>query len=118
MIKIVSSDNKIKMSELKKIAEEMFDILVKGVVDIEKEILVIGGELHSDEEALLLENGSKHENLWGINLYPDEKENFIEFDSVINIKPSLGNKSRDIEDPEIKEKIKKIVEKLVINDLL
>ncbi len=118
MIKIVSSDNKIKMSELKKIAEEMFDILVKGVVDIEKEILVIGGELHSDEEALLLENGSKQENLWGINLYPDEKENFIEFDSVINIKPSLGNKSRDIEDPEIKEKIKKIVEKLVINDLL
>ncbi|MCM8809240.1 MAG: DUF5674 family protein [Candidatus Omnitrophica bacterium] len=118
MIKIVSSDNKIKMSELKKIAEEMFDILVKGVVDIEKEILVIGGELHSDEEALLLENGSKHENLWGINLYPDEKENFIEFGSVINIKPSLGNKSRDIEDPEIKEKIKKIVEKLVINDLL
>ncbi|MCM8766922.1 MAG: DUF5674 family protein [Candidatus Omnitrophica bacterium] len=118
MIKIVSSDNKIKMSELKKIAEEMFDILVKGVVDIEKEILVIGGELHSDEEAILIENGSKQENLWGINLYPDEKENFIEFDSVINIKPSLGNKSRDIEDPEIKEKIKKIVEKLVINDLL
>ncbi|MFN4227184.1 MAG: DUF5674 family protein [Candidatus Ratteibacteria bacterium] len=118
MMRIVDRNNKIKMSELKKIAEQMFDILVKGVVDIEKEIMVIGGELHSDEEALLLENGSSPENLWGINLYPEQKENFIEFDSVINIKPSFGNKSRDVESIEIKEKIKKIINELVIDDVL
>jgi hypothetical protein len=70
--------------------------------------------LHADEEAILLSSGSKQENLWGINLYPQKKdEDFIEFDSVINLKPSQGNRSRGIENPQIQKRIKEIVERLI-----
>jgi hypothetical protein len=111
-IKIV--EEAIDLKELIKIGEEGFRDLVKGVVDIEKEIMAIGGELHADEEAILLSSGSKLENLWGINLYPQKKdEDFIEFDSVINLKPSQGNRSRGIENPQIQKRIKEIVERLI-----
>ena len=106
--------NKIQINELKKMAEEMFGNLVKVVVDVEKEIMVANGELHSDEQELLIEKGSKPENLWGINIYLEaEAENWIEFDSVINLKPHLGNRTRGVDNPEIKEKIIKIVNKLI-----
>jgi len=111
-MKIISS--KIKFFELKKIAEEIFGNMVKAVVDVEKEVMVVGGELHSDEEELLLEEGSKQENLWGINIYLDKSgDEFIEFDSMINIKPSKGNKTRGVDDPKIQEKIIKIVNSLI-----
>ena len=104
----------IKVSDLKKMAEEMFGTLVKGVVDTQKEIMAVNGELHADELALLLENGSAQENLWGVNLYPDKKsEDFIAFDSVINIRPSQGNKSRTVEDEETRQEIKSIIFKLI-----
>ncbi len=106
----------IKRSELKKIAEERYGDLVKAVVDIKKEIMAIGGELHSDEEAVLLEEGSEQNHLWGINIYPDlERDNWIEFDSIINIRPAYGNNSRFVEDEKIREKIKEIVNKLIID---
>jgi len=93
---------------------KMFGNLVKAVVDVEKEIIAVDGELHADEQALLLEDGSKQENLWGINIYPDESgKDFIEFDSVINIRPSQQNRSRGIDNPEIKKKVLEIVNKLV-----
>lgn len=90
-----------------------FGNLVKAVVDVDKGIMAVDGELHSDEEACLLEKGSKQENLWGINLYPEEKDNWIEFDSMINIRPSQGNLSRGIDDSALSEKIIKIVTKLI-----
>ena len=104
------------MAELRKIAAECFGDLAKGAVDIEQEILALGGELHVDEETLLVEQeGSESQNVWGINLYPDKSgEDFLEFDSMINIKPSLGNRSRDIEDHEVREKIRDIIEKFII----
>jgi hypothetical protein len=106
--------SKIHIDELKKMAEEMFGDLVKIVVDVEKEIMAVNGELHSDEQELLIEKGSKPENLWGINIYPQvDNENWIEFDSVINLKPHFGNRTRGVDNPEIKEKIIKIVNKLV-----
>lgn len=106
--------DKITLAELKEIAKKRFGNLVKAVVDVEKKMVVVDGELHADEEALLLEKSSKQENLWGINLYPEEKgERFIEFDSVINLRPSLGNLSRGVDNPKIREKIKKIFNKLV-----
>jgi len=111
-IKIV--EEAIDIKELIKIGQEGFGDLIKAVVDIEKEIMAIGGELHADEEAILLSSGSKQENLWGINLYPQKKdEDFIEFDSVINLKPSQGNRSRGIENPQIQKRIKEIVERLI-----
>lgn len=106
----------ISRKELKEIANEWFGDLIKAVVDIEKEIMAIGGELHADEEVLLMEKeGSKREYTWGINLYPEKSgDDFIEFDSMINLKPSFGNRSRGVEDATIREKIKQIVEKLVL----
>jgi|SRR3972149_1425022 len=107
-------DKKITLSELKKIAEGKFGNLVKAVVDVEREVMVIDGELHADEEAQLLSVGSKQENLWGINLYPELKgEDFIEFDSLINLRPSFGNNSRGVDDPRIREKIVAVVGKIV-----
>ncbi len=104
----------ITRGELAKIAQEGFGDLVKGVVDIEKEILALGAELHSDEEALLLQNGSKQNNLWGINLYPSKYgEDFVEFDSVINLRPSEGNFSRAVDNPQIQRKILEIVKRLI-----
>ena len=106
--------DKISKEELKKIAQSMFGNLVKAVVDIEKKIMVVGGELHADEEALLIENGSKQINLWGINIYPDiEDDDWIEFDSMINLKPSQENRSRGVENPETRKKIIEIVNNLI-----
>jgi hypothetical protein len=94
----------------------MFGNLVKAVVDIEKGIMAVNAELHSDEEALLLENGSKQENLWGINIYPDffGQDDFIEFDSMINLRPSQNNRSRGVDNPDIRKKILEITSKLIL----
>ena len=103
-------ENKISIKELKDMSSKMFHNLVKAVVDVQKEILVVDAELHSDEEAYLLQLGSKQENLWGINIYPDlDKEERIEFDSMINLRPSQGNNSRGVEDESIQKRIIDIV---------
>lgn len=107
-------DKTVDLARLEKMAKEKFGNLVKAAVDVEKEVMVIDGELHADEEALLLERGSKQENIWGINLYPGKKgKDFIEFDSVINVRPTTGNLSRDVEDKKVRKKIREIVKKLV-----
>jgi len=107
-------NEKISRQELQQIAQESFGELIKAVVDVEKRIMAIGGELHSDEEVVLLEHGSLQENLWGINFYPQEREEkWIEFDSVINIRPLIGNRSRGVEDAKLREKIIQIVNSLV-----
>ena len=104
----------ITVSELNKFAKQRFGNLVKAVVDVEKEIMAIDGELHADEEALLLEKGSRQESLWGINLYPElEGSDFIEFDSMINLRPSVKNMTRGIDNPKRRKKIIKMVNKLV-----
>lgn len=107
-------ENQIKKTELVKAAQEQFGDLVKAVVDIQRSIMIIGAELHSDEEALLLEQGSEQQDLWGINIYPEKSdEEMIEFDSMINLRPSQGNRSRGVEDPIIRQKIKDIVQQLI-----
>jgi hypothetical protein len=112
---IVSRENKVTISGLKEMAKKMFGNLIKAVVDIEREIMAVDGELHSDEELLLIENGSKRVDVWGINLYPEyfKTDKFVEFDSMINIKPQLKNRSRGIDDEETKKKISEIVKKLI-----
>ena len=109
----------ITTKELQDMAAGMFGNFIKAVVDVEKEIIAIDGELHADEEALLLKNGSRQENLWGINIYPDlPKGDRIEFDSMINLKPSQGNRARNVDDPKIRSKIIEIVNKLVEDENL
>lgn len=105
---------KISLKELSEMAKSSFGQLVKAVVDIEKNIMAVDSELHSDEEGKLLELGSLQENLWGINIYPFREGNDrIEFDSMINIRPYMGNFSRSVDDTAIREKIIEAVEKLI-----
>ncbi len=113
-MKIVSLDNPITLDEVERMAASMFGDLVKAVVDVRRETMAIDAELHSDEEACLLENSSEHEDLWGINLYPGmHGDDFVEFDSMVDLRPSRGNRSRGVEDPAIRERILAIVAKLV-----
>lgn len=101
-------------SELSTLAQSQFGDMVKAVVDIRRGIMAIGGELHSDEEALLLDEGSAKADLWGINLYPEESgDAWIDFDSMINVRPSQGNRSRTVEDPGAQEHIRRVVTSLV-----
>ena len=109
-------DQSITNDQLKELSVKMFDGLVKAVVDIDREIMVVDAELHADQEEYLLQLGSVQTSLWGINIYPDEvgTENWIEFDSMINLRPSQENRSRGVENPQLREKIKAVVDKLVI----
>lgn len=111
-MKIVTE--KLTINEIDQMAAAMFGNLVKAVVDIDREIIAVDAELHADLEALLLDDGSKQINLWGINLYPQMKDDdFIEFDSMINMRPSQGNRSRGVDNVEIRKKITEIVTKRV-----
>ena len=98
------------LMELNHAAASIFGNMVKAVVDVNRGILAIDAELHADLEALLLENGSQQENLWGINLYPEMTgSDFIEFDSMINMRPSVGNRSRGVENENIRKQICEVV---------
>ena len=101
--------------DLREMARQGFGDMVKAVVDIDRGILALGAELHADEEAALLESGSEQDNLWGINLYPEtiSGPEFIEFDSMINIRPSRGNQTRGVDDRAVREQITKIVARLI-----
>ena len=91
-------------------AADRFGDIVKAVVDIDQELIAVDAELHSDLEAALLENGSEQKRLWGINFYPEASgDDFIEFDSMINVRPSQGNRSRGVKNEEIPNKIIQIV---------
>ena len=104
----------ITIGELKELAMNLFGDMVKAVVDVEREIIAIDAELHSDLEAMLLDADSKQKNLWGINIYPEQSgEGFVEFDSMINMRPSQHNKSRGVEDKALCLKIVGIVTKKV-----
>ncbi len=107
-------DAPISLAELKEMAAGGFGTLVKAVVDVATGVMALDAELHADEEAFLLERGSKQGDLWGINLYPDvEGDDWLEFDSVINLRPALGNRSRGVDDPAIRARIGAIVTRLV-----
>jgi hypothetical protein len=104
----------IQREGLRRIAAQQFGDFVKAVVDVERGIMAIGGELHSDEEATLLEDGSVQTHLWGINLYPEASpDDWIEFDSAINLRPAEGNRTRGVERTDVRQAIKKIVSRLV-----
>jgi len=107
-------DKTISKDELKKMSESFSGGLVKAVIDIKKEIMVVDAPMHADQEKKLLDMGSQQDDLWGINLYPDlTDDDFIEFDSMINVRPRLHNFSRGIEDENLQKKIIAIVSKLV-----
>jgi hypothetical protein len=104
----------VSRTELSEFAKQQFGEMVKAVADIEQGIMALGGELHSDEEAMLLDQGSAQRNLWGFNIYPEKRgPDWIEFDSMINVRPSSGNRSRYVERAEIRQAIIDVVNQLI-----
>ena len=100
------------VADLRTMAADRFGDMVKAVVDVDREVLAVDAELHADLESLLLEDGSAQRSLWGINLYPDLPEDqWLEFDSMINVRPSQGNRSRGVEDEAIRKRVRAIVDK-------
>ncbi|HNW59860.1 MAG TPA: DUF5674 family protein [bacterium] len=113
MIRII--DTRIAPAELAELCRAHYDTMVKFVADVEQEILAAGGELHSDAEALLLEQGSQQGDLWGGNFYPwKEPDQRIEFTSFINIRPADENPSMEVLDAGNRTRIVALIEKLLL----
>ncbi len=110
----IVKDN-ITLDELRSLAREQYGDLIKAVVDTELGIMGVGGELHVDIQSLLIEKEhARGDTTWGINLYLEKTgDEFIEFDSMVNLKPSLGNMTRGVGNKDIRDKIKEIVGRLV-----
>lgn len=107
-------NKKITRTELAEMSRRMFGNMVKAVADIERGKMAIDGELHSDLAELLVEDGSKGQNVWGFNIYPElEPPTWIEFDSMVNLKPLLNNRTRNVENPQIQKKILAIVNNFI-----
>ncbi len=97
--------------QIEQMAETYVGLMIKLAVDIEQEILAGGGELHADCEQILLENGSQQENVWGADWYPEVRR--VGFESLINIRPRQQNRTMEIKDPVLREKIEIIVRNLL-----
>ena len=111
---IIIISEPISLERIIEMAAATFGDMVKGVVDIKLRLLALGGGLHSDEEAALMERGSAQQDLWGINIYPERpRSDWIEFDSMINVRPRQGNRSRGVEDPNSRQLIAEIVDSLI-----
>ena len=89
---------------------QQYETMIKIVVDIRRRILAGGGEMHSDCESVLLDNGSEQDDLWGANWYPDEQR--IEFESLINIRPRLGNRNILIQDEDLRQKVESVTREI------
>ena len=111
---VVLVESRLGPEELRRLVAAHFEDMVKYVVDIERGIAAVGGELHADEEALLLEHGSRQENLWGANYYPGRgEEGCIEYTSLINIRPAHGNRSMVIADEAVRSRVRDITFALI-----
>ena len=100
----------ISKNELRDLAKEFYEDLIKGVVDIERKIIALGGEMHADAEEVLLKNGSKQSNLWGFNILLNKnKEECLIYESFINIRPRDNNRDLEVKSPEIREKMRQII---------
>ena len=111
-IKVFSK--KVSQVELSALAKEVYVDMVKGVVDIRQRIVALGGELHADCEQVLLDQGSKQENLWGFNIHLNKpQDDRLEYTSMINIRPKQGNLHREVQDLKIRQQIKEIIDQMV-----
>jgi len=111
---IVLVKTRLDRAELRRLVERHFEDMVKYVVDVAREVAAVGGELHADEEALLLEDGSRQDDLWGANYYPGRGEDAcIEYTALINIRPAQGNRSMLIEDEGVRGKVREITRSLI-----
>ncbi len=113
-MRTVTESQPITLDDLRQMLGGRFSDMVKGVVDLRRAVLVVDADMHADEEAELLAEGSDQTDLWGINLYPDLPEpEWLEFDSMINLRPSFGNRSRGVDDPATRDAIASLIRRLV-----
>ena len=111
---IVLVESRLDPAELRRLVNAHFEDMVKYVVDVERGVAAVGGELHADEEALLLEQGSHQEDLWGANYYPGKGvDGCVEYTSLINIRPAQGNRSMVIEDKAVRERVRELTLALI-----
>jgi len=111
---ILIVDRRIDRSELVRLAHLFFGDMVKYVVDLERRVAAVGGELHADAEQLLLESGSRQSDIWGANYYPGKgPDACIEYTALINIRPAQGNRGMLIQDPGIREQLREITFALI-----
>ena len=110
----VTAAQQISMEEVRQLARHRFGDMVKGVVDLRRGVLLLDADMHADQEAELLAEGSAQTDLWGINLYPDVAgADWLEFDAMINLRPSWGNRSRGVDDPVTRQAIADLIASLV-----
>ena len=113
-MKTVTLQSPTSTDELRQMAATRFGDMVKAVVDIGQRVMVVDADLHADQEAVLLAAGSKQGDLWGVNLYPDlAGDDWLEFDSMINLRPSFGNRSRGVDDAATRQVIADLLGQLV-----
>ncbi|HKV99061.1 MAG TPA: DUF5674 family protein [Vicinamibacterales bacterium] len=109
----VTDANPIGIDELRALAQGRFGDMVKGVVDLRRGVLLLDADMHADQQAALLSEGSAQKDLWGINLYPDVAgTDWLEFDSMINLRPSCGNRSRGVDDAGTRAAIAALIDRL------
>ncbi len=111
---VILAEKRIERAELARLMGLYFEGMVKYVVDVERGIAAVGGEMHADAEQVLLESGSRQADLWGANYYPGRgPEGCLEYTSLINIRPAAGNRSMEVEDPALRERIRTITAELL-----
>lgn len=111
---IVILNDRIAADDLQALVERFFEDMVKFVVDVERGVAAVGGDLHADAKALLLEDGSRQQDLWGANYYPGRApEDCIEYTSLINIRPAQGNRSMELEDPGMRDMLRDLTFRLI-----
>lgn len=114
-MKIKIIEDHISVDELREIAKEFYGSMVKGVVDIERNVIAVGGEYHMDSNVVLLDNGSKQGDVWGFNIYPDmPRDSWIEYVSLINIRPVANNRDMEVQDVEIRAKMEEIIDSKIV----
>ncbi len=96
--------------QIEEMLEEL-DPIIKLAVDISRKVLAGGGQMHADCEAILIEDGSIQEHIWGANWIPDTQT--VEFEALINIRPNQQNLSMTIQDPEIEQQVENITKQLL-----
>ncbi len=111
---VVVSDGRIEPAALRRLVDLYFEDMVKYVVDVSREVIAVGGEMHADAEQVLLEDGSRQDDLWGANYYPGRgRDGCIEYTSLINISPSRGNRSMEVQDPALRDRVRELTFALV-----
>ena len=104
----------ITFTELEEFAKAYHRTLVKGVADVERGIIALGGEWHMDANTVLIADGSQQKNLWGFNVYLKQKsDQAIEYISLINIRPAQGNKTMELMDEGLRQSVRTIVGRLI-----